>query len=103
MGIEIPVEVWEKAAQWHLNKQVEDGGFAYHPFEKRGDPDGAYSTSTMTAAATSNLLIIRRVLFDDAEMDPEVRAPESKRRFGVLERFTDEKIMAAQKKGRLIA
>lgn len=93
VGIEVPVETWERAAQWHITKQLSDGGFAYHPFDKRGgqNPEHMVSTATMSAAGSSNLLIIRRVLFEDADMDSEVRPSDSKKRFGVLERFIDDK------------
>lgn len=93
VGIEVPVETWERAAQWHITKQRDDGGFAYHPFERRSgqNPEQLVSTATMTAAGSSNLLIIRRVLFEDADMDSEIRPSDSKKRFGVLERFIDEK------------
>jgi len=68
------VEVWEKAARWHIAKQHEDGAFAYKPFDGKILPDPTSTTprASMTAAGTSSLLIIRRVLFTDAEMDPKV-------------------------------
>ena len=93
VGIEVPVEVWEKAALWHISRQREDGGFAYHPFDGTNidNPEFRKSTGNMSAAGSSNLLIIRRILFDDDAIDSEVRPADSKRRFGVLERFTDEK------------
>jgi len=92
-GIEIPVETWERCAQWHITKQRDDGGFAYHPFEPKGgqNPEQSVSTATMSAAGSSNLLIIRRILFEDADMDSEIRPADAKKRFGVLERFIDEK------------
>jgi hypothetical protein len=92
-GIEIPIEVWEQAARWHIERQMPDGGFAYHPFQStlENDIDFRRSTGTMTAAGTSSLLILRRVLFDEAELAPEIRPPDTKRRFGVLEKFVDER------------
>lgn len=91
IGIEIPVEVWEKAARWHIDKQRDDGGFVYHPFDRKlyHDPDHHRTTDTMTTAGTSSLLIIRRMLFEDVELDPDVRPAEATKRFGVLERFVD--------------
>lgn len=93
-GLEVPVEVWEKAALWHISRQREDGGFAYHPFTpaKNEYPEYALSTGNMSAAGSSNLLIIRRILFDDVVIDAEVRPADARRRFGVLERFADEKL-----------
>ena len=98
-GIDIPIEVWERAARWHIARQMDDGGFAYHPFESKITIGKEFhtSTDTMSAAGTSSLLIIRRMLFDDAELAPEIRPPDSKKRFGVLEKFVDER-PAGQKK-----
>ena len=92
-GIEIPTEVWEKAARWQIAKQQPDGGFCYHPFMQKLAPNPEYQASscTMTAAGTSSLLIARRMLFGDTEMASEVRPVDSKRRFGVLEKFADDK------------
>ena len=98
-GVEIPVEVWERCARWHIAKQKPDGGFCYHPFDEKNAQTVEYNRSigTMTAAGTSNLLIIRRMLFGDGELDTEIRPVEAKRRFGVLEKFTEEKRFAAPK------
>ncbi len=87
-GVEVPIEVWEKTAQWLMKSQCPDGGFAYHP------TDGLKSTITMTAAGTGSLLIIRRELFGGGgEVSDPVRpggpAPAG-RRFGVLEQAADE-------------
>ena len=92
-GIDVPTEVWEKAARWHIDKQKDEGGFVYHPFDRKlyNNPEHHKTTDTMTAAGTSSLLIIRRMLFDEAELAPDIRPADAKRRFGVLERFTDEK------------
>lgn len=92
-GIVIPNEVFENNARWHMQKQRNDGGFCYHPFEAKVviNPDFTTSSSTMTAAGSSSLLIIRRILFGEADMDAEVRPTDSKKRFGVLEKFQEEK------------
>ena len=92
-GLDVPIEVWERAARWHIEKQQEDGGFAYQPFDSKITLGFEYhhTTETMTAAGSSSLLIIRRMLFDDADLAPEIRPADSKRRFGVLERFVDER------------
>lgn len=92
-GVEIPVDAWERCAKWHIAKQRTDGGFCYHPFDEHSSASVQHnqSSGTMTAAGASNLLIIRRMLFGDSELDAELRPPEAKRRFGVLEKFTEEK------------
>ncbi len=95
VDVEIPVEVWEKIARWHIASQRDDGGFCYHPFDSefKIDPESKMSVGTMTIAGSSSLLIIRRILFGDASQDPEIRPSDTKRRFGVLERFVEEKGM----------
>jgi hypothetical protein len=98
-GIDIPIDTWERVAKWHIEKQQDDGGFAYHPFDSKITLGAEFhrSTDTMSSAGTSSLLIIRRMLFDDADLAPEIRPADSKRRFGVLEKFVDER-PAGQKK-----
>ncbi|MBC8114581.1 MAG: terpene cyclase/mutase family protein, partial [Candidatus Saccharimonas sp.] len=85
-GVEVPIEVWEKTAQWLIQFQCPDGGFAYHPSE------GRTSTITMTAAGTGTLLIIRRELYAHGDIGEPSRpaAAPATRRFGVLERVVDE-------------
>ena len=92
-GIVIPNEVFENLVRWHVAKQRSDGGFCYHPFEARVviNPDFTTSSSTMTAAGSSSLLIARRILFGESDMDSDVRPADTKKRFGVLERFQEEK------------
>lgn len=81
-GVEIPVEVWDKAANFHFTTQSGDGGWAYHP---RESPE---TKPTMGAAGTGSLLIIRRVLFGTGD-EPQIAAPEEgpgrKRKFGMLD------------------
>lgn len=92
VGVEVPSEIFEKIAEWHIAKQRDDGGFAYHPFfEKSLGREEKVGLSTMTAAGTSNMLIIRRILFGDVAVDVETRPEAPKKRFGVLERFTEDR------------
>lgn len=97
-GIVIPNEVFENVARWHVAKQKSDGGFCYHPFEAKVviNPDFTVSSSTMTAAGSSSLLIVRRILYSDSDMDAEVRPTDSKKRFGVLERFQEDRKMVSR-------
>ena len=84
-NVDVPIEVWEKTAQWLIQSQCADGGFAYHPAE------GPKSTITMTAAGSGTMLIIRRELFGNVDFSDTARpgVPPT-RRFGVLERTLDE-------------
>jgi hypothetical protein len=93
-GIDVPTEVWEKTITWHAAKQMDDGGFAYHPFDKRVEinPEERTTSSAMTVAGTSSLLIARRMLFGNATTDINVKPANSGRRFGVVEKFVDDKV-----------
>ncbi len=92
-GVEVPIDVWEKAARWHFSTQMSDGGFAYKPYKTKlyDIPSHHVSSDTMAAAGTNNLLIIRRVLFGDVDQDIAVVPTDTKRRFGVLEKFAEER------------
>lgn len=94
-GVEVPVETWERAAKWLTVTQRANGGFGYHPMGPSA-AGGSFDTSvTMTAAGTGSLLVVRYILFRDAEFDEGLRptplAQVPTRRFGVLERLVDEK------------
>jgi len=58
-GVRIPMSVWSRVADWHLNTQDEDGGFAYHP------ADGKTSTHTMTVNGVASLCVARMMLYPD--------------------------------------
>lgn len=87
-GVEVPLEVWDKAAQWHLKYQQRDGGFGYHP-----DTVGASGLSihSMTAAGIGSLQIARLHLYPGAKdiliADPvnaKKKVNKSGKRFGIL-------------------
>ncbi len=89
-GVEVPVEVWDKAARWLLATQHSDGGFSYHP-QEREKPEFFNPTMSMTAAGASSLMIIQRMLYDGRVAPPPEAMPSSRKRFGVLEAFpTDQ-------------
>ncbi len=93
-GVEVPIETWEQAAQWVIRTQCSDGGFAYHPYEGQA---AQVSTVTMSAAGTGILLIIRRELYTDFQFEEATRPAVASKRFGILERFQEEKQVAAPK------
>ena len=88
-GVEVPTETWERAARWLLATHCRDGGFSYHPTGQGGGQE--ISAGTMTVAGSGSLLVIRHVLFRDSDFDDGVRPTAVTRRFGVLERLSDEK------------
>lgn len=90
-GVRVPTRVWDKAAAWHISRQMQDGGFAYHPSPVRqGAPIYAdTSTYTMTVAGTSSLLVARLHLFGDSNVheveEPAPNVPKRPRKkFGLL-------------------
>jgi hypothetical protein len=83
-GVDVPVTVWEKAAQWHITRQSADGGFTYHPSTANTQEAPTHS---MSVAGSGSLLIARRLLFGagavEVEADPQKKKAGAK--FGVLE------------------
>ncbi|MGQ0634965.1 MAG: HEAT repeat domain-containing protein [Planctomycetaceae bacterium] len=65
-GVRVPARVWDKAASWHISRQLVDGSFAYHPNAKpvAGDSSG---THTMTVAGTASLHVARMHLYPNAK------------------------------------
>lgn len=84
-GIEVPLEIWNKAALWHLRTQRADGGFAYHPGTSDGPEKGA-STHNLTNAAGGSLLICRLNMYPDlAPIGGATVKKKVPKKFGVLE------------------
>jgi hypothetical protein len=88
-GISVPRRVWDKAAGWHVTRQLKDGSFTYHP--PRPSPDGftigAAGTRTMSVAGTASLLVCRLHLYPGATDPDEVRTTGRKSRgkkYGIL-------------------
>ncbi|MCH8228440.1 MAG: DJ-1/PfpI family protein, partial [Proteobacteria bacterium] len=74
--IDIPMDVWDRAAMWHVRTQLNDGGFAYHP-----SPGGSGTMKrTMTAAAVGSLHIARMHLFPNREL---ATTKKKKRKLGL--------------------
>lgn len=97
-GVDVPIETWEKTAQWLIRTQCKDGGFAYHPIEGAGQAaEFLQPTITMTAGGTGTLLIIRRELYTDVSFEDATRPATTTKRFGVLDRFQEERKVAAPK------
>ncbi len=69
IGVDVPVRVWDVAAQWYLSKQRSNGGWNYHPDEAQWP-----ETVSMTAAGSGSLLLCRSML-DRYRKGPEVLNP----------------------------
>lgn len=84
-SVDIPKEVWDKAAMWHIRTQRKDGGFMYHPGIDKGAATGGNASSiNMTAGATGTLSIMQMQLYPDS-MKPESEREIKKKAFGILE------------------
>lgn len=88
-GVAVPKRVWDKAAAWHVSRQLRDGSFTYHP--PPVSPDGVSlgqpGTHTMTVAGAASLLVCRLHLYPGAHDPDEVRVGNRKgkgKKFGVL-------------------
>lgn len=65
-GVDIPNDVWDKAAQWHIRTQQANGGFMYHPgVNVAASVGGNQPTLNMTSGATGTLAICRLFLYPD--------------------------------------
>lgn len=88
-GIEIPPNVLDNAASWHMRTQLKNGGFGYQPLG--GDPEVKYS---MTMAGVGSMGIVRVLMtqipleFESLNDEPEVKTKKDEKAFGVLERVT---------------
>lgn len=100
-GVQVPKAVWDRAASWHVTRQLADGSFTYHPVGPGGG-GGESGTHSMTAAGTGSLLVIRLHLYptaQDIEEPVEKRAPRAKtKKFGVLEPVDPEPAEPEEKK-----
>ena len=87
-GVQVPMRVWDDAAQWHFRTQLKEGAFGYHPLG--GDPAPKHS---MTVAGAGTLAVIKLMLSKVPDSDPnaaaaaaEPKTKKSDKAFGVLER-----------------
>ena len=88
-GFDVPLEVWDKAAAWHIKTQNSDGGFIYHPgMSVSAGTGGAGPTLNMTAGATGTLAIARLYLFPEGQQKKDEK--EESKVFGVLEAKVNE-------------
>src|SRR5207247_2484719 len=83
-GVTVPKKVWDKAAGWHVSRQLRDGSFTYHPSDRGPDIQipGMGGTHSMTAAGTASLLVCRLHLYHGAGDPDEIRTTGTKRNRG---------------------
>lgn len=89
VGSPVPLEVWDKAAAWHVKTQMQDGGFSYHPGDPEQATNGAtgsgQSTLNMTSGGAGTLAICKLHLYPEAALPDLARDKKLKKKFGVLE------------------
>lgn len=63
-GIEVPIEVWDKALHWLITRQDVAGGFSYHPTDPRGDNRVSQPgvTHSMSVAGAGSIIICKSQL-----------------------------------------
>ncbi|MHC4877087.1 MAG: HEAT repeat domain-containing protein [Planctomycetota bacterium] len=92
VGYDVPLQVWDKAAAWHIKTQHSSGGFMYHPgVSVSAGTGGAGPTLNMTAGATGTLAIAKLHLFPAGRRKKDDKKEDS-RLFGVLEAKSDEPV-----------
>ncbi len=87
-GLKVPKEAWDRMALWHLQTQVRDGGFAYHPVDVTGG--GGSGPSTTVGAAASLMLADLHLHGGRDKAKPKAvrvteREAQTGKLFGVLE------------------
>lgn len=83
-GVMIPLEVYEKAADWHFQTQKKGGAYAYHPTNTNhpeNQPNGSMST-----AGSGSTGILRNILFKNRPARKSQKKIGNGPRFGVLEK-----------------
>lgn len=86
-GVAVPRRVWDRAAAWHISRQLPDGSFTYHPTGVDGVGVGTAGSHSMTVAGTASLHVTRLHLYPTASDPDEGRSARGKKRgkkFGVL-------------------
>lgn len=84
-GLKVPKEAWDKMALWHLQTQLRDGGFTYHP---QVDSD---SRPSLTVGGTASLMLAQLHLHGGRDRTKTKIAKVTEREeqtgkvFGVLE------------------
>ena len=86
-SVDVPKEVWDKLAVWHLRTQQADGGFMYHPgVSVAASVGGSQPTLNMTAGATGTLAICRMHLYPEFVPGEKYEGDKGpKKAFGLLE------------------
>jgi|SRR5579872_2062553 len=99
-GIDVPARIWDKAAGWHVSRQLADGSFAYHPTGAQPAGFGNEGTHSMTAAGTASLHVCRMHLYpgatDAAESRGRKKTASSGKKYGVLIPITGDEEEAAE-------
>jgi hypothetical protein len=72
-GVEVPRQVWDKLANWHIKAQMTDGGFQYGPGSSLG-VTGSRPNLTMTAAGAASMAIAKLVLHSPEYAPPKLES-----------------------------
>jgi hypothetical protein len=87
-GVQVPRQVWDKAAGWHVRYQLADGAFSYHPTDHPGFGQNL-GTHSMTVAGTASLYVTRLHLYPESRDADEVLMTRSGKKrgkkYGILE------------------
>lgn len=77
VGVEVPLKVWDQAADWLITRQDPGGGFAYHPVKPEGSGRVQQQvTHTMGAGGAGAVLICRTQLPFRQKKMPKGKATE---------------------------
>jgi len=90
VGIEVPGEVLDKAAAWHVRTQQRGGAFVYMPGTKEGEASGN-PTLSLSAGGSGSVMVCRLLLYPDAvaaEFEKKEKKKENPngKKFGLLKK-----------------
>jgi hypothetical protein len=84
-GANVPLEVWDKCAMWHLKTQQSDGGFMYHPGVNVNEATGGGKSSiNMTPGGAGSLAIAKLHLYPESMF-----GGKRPKKFGILDEKDD--------------
>lgn len=88
-GVDVSAATLQKAGQWLIKTQREDGGFAYQPWDGATLERREVSLS-ITLSGAGSLLVVRQISHTNAKSSDGTPQPvQPRKRFGVLDRLQD--------------
>lgn len=85
-GADVPMSVWDRAAQWHVKTQAANGIFLYRPLARPANRFSTQKGNGLLAAGIGSMSICRLMLFPNGTGTTAKPADKPDNKFGVLEK-----------------